>query len=186
MARMIRMWRATFALTATSPSASPDSAAWPRCPPWRRSTSRASSYPCPRPRASSRGRPPISFRITDFRHYALPLRCRLFNLHCYNLGLCRVSNTYKNPYALIKKENQIFLIYKEIQNGPFAKSYTWLTAASYMGQYLRISSYIRRPFLIYDFATAPLWIPYIWGIFYFLFYISVGHSFICPIEICVT
>ncbi len=26
----------------------------------------------------------------------------------------------------------------------------------YMGKYLRISSYIRKPFLIYDFATAPL------------------------------
>ncbi len=44
-----------------------------------------------------------------------------------------------------------------------------------MGKYLRISSYIRKPFLIYAFATAPLWIsinmrknfffirvPYIW------------------------
>ncbi len=26
-----------------------------------------------------------------------------------------------------------------------------------MGKYFRISSYIRKPFLIYDFATAPLW-----------------------------
>ncbi len=34
----------------------------------------------------------------------------------------------------------------------------WLTASSDMGKYLRISSYIRKPFLIYDFATAPLWI----------------------------
>jgi hypothetical protein len=31
-----------------------------------------------------------------------------------------------------------------------------LTASSYMGKYLRISSYIGKPFLIYDFATAPL------------------------------
>ncbi len=29
-------------------------------------------------------------------------------------------------------------------------------ASSYMGKYLRISSYIRKPFLIYDFAIAPL------------------------------
>ncbi len=29
-------------------------------------------------------------------------------------------------------------------------------ASSYMGKYLCISSYIRKPFLIYDFATAPL------------------------------
>ena len=35
----------------------------------------------------------------------------------------------------------------------------WLTASSYMGKYLRISSYIRKPFLIiYDFAAATLWI----------------------------
>jgi hypothetical protein len=32
------------------------------------------------------------------------------------------------------------------------------TASSNMTKYLRISSYIRKPFLIYDFATAPLWI----------------------------
>jgi hypothetical protein len=31
------------------------------------------------------------------------------------------------PGALIKKENQIFLIYKEIQSGAVAKSYTGMT-----------------------------------------------------------
>jgi hypothetical protein len=46
-----------------------------------------------------------------------------------------------------KKENKIFLIYKEIQKGAVAKSY--------MTIYLHFSSYIRKPFLIYDFATAP-------------------------------
>ncbi len=34
-----------------------------------------------------------------------------------------------------QKENQIFLIYKEIQ----LQSLIWLTASSYMGKYLRIS-----------------------------------------------
>ncbi len=38
------------------------------------------------------------------------------------------------------------------------QSHIWLTASSYMEKYLRISSYIMKPFLIYDFATAPLWI----------------------------
>ncbi len=33
----------------------------------------------------------------------------------------------------------------------------WLTASSYMVKYLRISSYIRKPFLIYDFAPDPIW-----------------------------
>ncbi len=54
-----------------------------------------------------------------------------------------------------KKENQIFLIYKEIQNGAGAKSYK-TNGLSYMGKYLRISTSIRKPFLIYDVATAPL------------------------------
>ncbi len=59
--------------------------------------------------------------------------------------------------ALIKKENQIFLIYKEIQNGAVAKSYMTNGLLIY-GKYLHISSYIRKPFLIYYFASAPLWI----------------------------
>jgi hypothetical protein len=59
------------------------------------------------------------------------------------------------PYT-DKKENQIFLIYKETQSGAVANSYMIITASSFMGKYFRISSYIRKPFLIYDFATAPL------------------------------
>ncbi len=58
-----------------------------------------------------------------------------------------------------KKENKIFLRYKEIQKEAAAKSYHMqITASSYMTKYLRISSYIRirKPFPIYDFATAPI------------------------------
>ncbi len=37
------------------------------------------------------------------------------------------------------------------------QSHKGLTASSsYMEKYFRISSYIRKPFLMYDFATAPL------------------------------
>ena len=53
-----------------------------------------------------------------------------------------------------KKEKKIFLIYKEIPNGAVAKSYM-TNGLLNMTIYLRISSYIRKPFLIYDFATAP-------------------------------
>ncbi len=35
------------------------------------------------------------------------------------------------------------------------QSHICLTAYSYMVKYLRISSYVRKLFLIYDFATAP-------------------------------
>jgi hypothetical protein len=54
------------------------------------------------------------------------------------------------------KKNQIFHIYKKIQEGSVAKSYVANSASSYMVKYLRISSYIRKPFLIYDFATDPI------------------------------
>jgi hypothetical protein len=57
----------------------------------------------------------------------------------------------------------------EIQNGAVAKAYILLTASSYMGKYLCISSYIRKPFLINDFATAPLRISLYMGKFDFLF-----------------
>ncbi len=46
-----------------------------------------------------------------------------------------------------KKENKIFLIYKEIQNGPVAKSYMTNGLLIY-GKYLRISSTLN--FLIYE------------------------------------
>ncbi len=42
-----------------------------------------------------------------------------------------------------------------------------------MEKYLRISSYIRKPFLIYDFATAPLWISLYVRKIFFPFFISV-------------
>jgi hypothetical protein len=39
-----------------------------------------------------------------------------------------------------------------------------------MVKYLRISSYIRKPFLIYDFAQTQFEFPHIGGKFSFLFY----------------
>jgi hypothetical protein len=72
-----------------------------------------------------------------------------------------------------KKENKIFLICEEIQNEAVAKS--WLTASSYKVKYLRISSYIRKPFLIYiSLQLLHSEFPYIWGKFHFRFFISVG------------
>ncbi len=58
-----------------------------------------------------------------------------------------------------KKEYKIFLIYKEIQSGAVAKSYM---RNGFLIMYTRncanISPYMRRPLVIYDFATAPFWI----------------------------
>jgi hypothetical protein len=46
-------------------------------------------------------------------------------------------------------------MYKEIQNEALAKSYTTYGLLIY-GKIIARSPYIRKPFLIYDFATAPL------------------------------
>jgi hypothetical protein len=55
-----------------------------------------------------------------------------------------------------KKENRIFLIYKEIQSGAVAKSYMRKGFLTYeeMHKYCRIYEG-RRPLVINDFATAP-------------------------------
>ncbi len=53
--------------------------------------------------------------------------------------------------------------------GAVAESYM-TNGSSYMTKYLRISSYIRKPFLIYGFATAPIWISLYMRKIHFLFY----------------
>ncbi len=56
-----------------------------------------------------------------------------------------------------KKENQIFLIYKEIQNGTVAKSYMTNDLLIYGKIFSHFLIYsIRKPFYIYDFTTSPL------------------------------
>jgi len=55
-----------------------------------------------------------------------------------------------------KKENKILLIYKEIQRNR-VQSHLWLTTSSYIMQIFVHSSFIRKPFLIYDFAPDPIW-----------------------------
>ncbi len=58
-----------------------------------------------------------------------------------------------------KKENESFQIFKEIQRDR-VQSHIWLTASSYMVKNWSISSYIRKPFLIDDFAPDPIWISF--------------------------
>jgi hypothetical protein len=56
-----------------------------------------------------------------------------------------------------KKEKNIFLIYKEIFGGAVAKSYMGKGFLIYcMRKCANISLFMRRPLVIYDFATAPL------------------------------
>jgi hypothetical protein len=54
-----------------------------------------------------------------------------------------------------RKENQIFLICKELQSGAVSKSYMRKGFLLYE-EMLNISPYMRRQLVIYDFAAAPL------------------------------
>jgi hypothetical protein len=74
-----------------------------------------------------------------------------------NLALFDNQNICTTCCALIKKKIK-FSSYIGKFRMEQLQSHIWPTASLYMGKYLRISSYIRKPFLIYDFATAPLWI----------------------------
>ncbi len=49
----------------------------------------------------------------------------------------------------------------------------------YMGKYLRLSSYIRKPFLIYDFATVPNFLIYEENLIFF--FIRVFLPFHIPL-----
>ncbi len=64
-----------------------------------------------------------------------------------------------------KKENKIFLIYKETQNGAVAKSYM-TKASSSLVKYLRISSYIMGSPSSYKTSQLLHFLfTYIWGKF---------------------
>jgi hypothetical protein len=69
------------------------------------------------------------------------------------VGWTSVGRKVNPPPHTDKKENKIFLIYREIQSGAVAKSYM-RKGFLYMRECANISPYIRRPLVIYDFATA--------------------------------
>jgi hypothetical protein len=65
------------------------------------------------------------------------------------------KNTVEYSQYTDKKPNKIFLIYREIQSGAVAKSYMRKGFLIYE-EMRNISPHMRRPLVIYDFATAPL------------------------------
>ncbi len=78
--------------------------------------------------------------------------------------------TYLVLSTLIKKKIKFSAYLRKFRMEQL-QSHIWLTTFSYMGKYLQISHIIRKPFLKYDFASAPLWISLysIWWKFYFIF-----------------
>ncbi len=63
------------------------------------------------------------------------------------------------------------------------QSHIWLTASSYMVKYLPISSYSRKPFLIYDFAPDQLWISLYLRKILFSFY-QCGKEYSTVLQQC--
>jgi hypothetical protein len=63
------------------------------------------------------------------------------------------------------------------------QSQIWLTASSFMVKYQRPSSYIKKPFLIYDFETDPIWISLYMRKILFSF-LSVRYAFALCIVHC--
>ncbi len=74
------------------------------------------------------------------------------------------SNTTKLFEFLMNRSST--LIKKKIKFSSYTRKFRWeqfqsniwLTASSFMEIFVHFLIYIRKPFLIYDFATAPLWI----------------------------
>jgi len=60
-------------------------------------------------------------------------------------------------HTLIKKKIKFFSYVRKFRMEQL-RSHKWLTVYSHMVKYLRISSYIRKPFIINDFETNPIWI----------------------------
>ncbi len=77
------------------------------------------------------------------------------------------SQNYHNFWGatLIKKKIKFSSYIRKFRRDRL-QSRIWQTASSYIVKNLRISSYVRKPFHIYDFATDPIWISlYMWKIF---------------------
>jgi hypothetical protein len=91
---------------------------------------------------------------------------------CIIIALCTGAVPFYVGLYTDKKENKIFLIYKEIQMGSGAKSYMrngFLILYEEMHKYF-YHTYMRRSLVIYDFAPDPSEFPIICGIFSFFFY----------------
>ncbi len=96
-----------------------------------------------------------------------------FSSSCWCKSVClTLFNVWPGQYT-DKKENKIFFINKEIHKGSVAKSYMTYDLL-FDGSIFAFSSYIRKPFLIYDFATDPIWIS-LCDENYVSFFISVAY-----------
>jgi hypothetical protein len=83
----------------------------------------------------------------DFLAFTNQIACFLF------LFITKPCFPFLKTISTDKKENHIFLIYKEIQRG--AVIYDEGLPTVIYEEMANISPYMRRPLVICDFATAP-------------------------------
>ncbi len=70
---------------------------------------------------------------------------------------CQECGLTWSLHTLIKKKRKLSSYIRKFKVEQL-QSHIWGRASSYMRKCAIISPYLRRPLVIYDFATAPLWI----------------------------
>jgi hypothetical protein len=76
-----------------------------------------------------------------------------------------------------EKRKKNFLIFRELRRDRVQSQ--WPTVSSYIVKYLPISSYIRKPFLLYDFAPDPIGILYGENVIFFFISVLVHCTSCC-------
>ena len=83
-------------------------------------------------------------------------------------------------HSLLKKKRKFSSYVRKFRWDRVQQSHIWLIISSYMTKYLRIFSYIRKPFLIHDFAPDPFCISiYMRNCLFFINSVCSVYSCIC-------
>jgi hypothetical protein len=100
----------------------------------------------------------LHFRLDFNIHFIVEHYGECMVVIWYNFIPSTIIFKFNVKESLIKKEKNFpHILYEEIQNGAVAKSYMTnclLIYGEIFSHFLIL--YIRKPFLIYDFATAPI------------------------------
>ncbi len=80
----------------------------------------------------------------------------------------KVVCTFPSYITLLKKKRKFTSYIRKFRRDR-VQSHVWLTGSPNMTKYLHISSYIRKLFLIYDFAPGPFWISLFMSKIFFSF-----------------
>ncbi len=107
--------------------------------------------------------PPSIRSFSSFASHRFP-----FILHCtfwFLLWFLSLLTSSSFVYCTLIKKNIKFSSYIR----KFRSSCKVIYEEGLPNTYEEMRKYSRRPLVIYDFATAPFWFPYIGGKFYFIF-----------------